>query len=158
MDNVTNIHVRLHRQNLIRERSRKHAGAGTIEVMHAALLEGTAGTGLGVVQLEPIQFGVAFSPSPSSIGRTLPHFTSGFNLKRTGSGSPDELLPLMGFANVTSYIEDDNGYITGAVVQIGVARLNPLLTDIPFSGNVSLSWTGKALMPPLDFPDYQHEG
>jgi hypothetical protein len=143
--------IRMVKSDAIRRRQRSMVNAQDLTQAFRMQVNGMAGTGVSYSPTS-ITFDAPFRPSQGENGWQLrPSFTYGFEL--TGD-PPTGINALTGFAKVTRWDEDSNGYVTGCQVEVAVCLMNSEVEEMEFYGFVHLQFTGPVVMT----IDYQPGG
>lgn len=133
------------------------ANAQHLVVNVNAPIFGEAGSGISYSIIRDIDFECAFCPTQGSDNAIPPAFSVGFEL--LASTLPNIILPgLVGHAHLHHWIQDDNGYYTGAGVAVGVVNMSDGVKSdtphIPYTGMIHMHFSGTAIILPIDIPEY----
>jgi len=144
--------LRIETENRKRQRQKDIAGAGVTQVTFQIPIRGSAGNGLQMSPTDLLPFDVRFEPEQGRMFPRTPGFTSGFSLE-SDRGNINDMLGIVGFANVAHWSRDRNGYFDGAIVHIGVVHLGQFDEPVAYKGFVTCAFVGTALQSPVDMPN-----
>lgn len=149
--------AKIYRDTEVRKRQKRTAGTQDLFLNFQIPIRGEADNGLRFNQTDPIWFNSSFQPKQGAQFPVPPGVFFGFNIMPDSDDvAATSLLGVTGFGNVGSWRQNDDGYYTGAVVQIGVVNLGEVVSErIPYRGVCNVAFVGPGVQSPMNMPNYE---